>query len=148
MNIAWRYLDKQAATINAIKDYPRMLYIAEEHMTLEDAKTNPSAPILNGMPKTKNSRPMESRMVHLIAIVDANQERFQQADEYLKWFDNAWNHLEPHERDLLEAYYLTPHGEIGEKVDAICEKVHISQRTADRQRYEAVKKLSTLLFGI
>lgn len=62
--IAWRYLDKQTATINALKDYENMETIIEitpdEIKGIRGDMANPRSSIPDGMPHTRNIRSGEN----------------------------------------------------------------------------------------
>lgn len=63
MEIAWIYLDKKAAAIDALKDYSSMEYIIQNHSDdLEEARermTSLRSSLPDGMPEVKDPKPVK-----------------------------------------------------------------------------------------
>lgn len=95
MNIAWIYLDKRNATINALKDYESMNFLLEnaqaEVAAQQDNMTSLGSPVLSYMPKgASNPHAVENRVVKTLDMINILNERYQRAVEYMRWFQPAW----------------------------------------------------------
>ena len=152
MNICWLYLDKKGATISAIKDYDNMQYIldhTEENIREKrQAMESLGAVNMDGMPKAHNVRAGEDKIIDAVDEIDAMKERYRQAQEYMAWFKPAWEHLTEDDRYVLETFYHKGDQYGSYSADEVAEKIHIDKRTAFRRKNSALKKMSTLLFGI
>jgi len=95
MTIAWIYLDKKAAVIDALKDYSSMAYILQNHSDdLEETAgkltaMRSSAP--TGIPRVKDPRASETRLAATLDEIDVLKERYRRALEYMEWFKPAWD---------------------------------------------------------
>ncbi len=94
MNIMWKYLDKRAAAISAIKDFGSMRFIinsTDDEIKKEFEKmTTVASPNFDGMPHAYNPKAGEERMLDGIDQIDILKERYRQAVEYMNWFRPAW----------------------------------------------------------
>lgn len=150
MSIIWKYLDKRAATVAAIKDFSSMQFIIEntddqirqEHMKMATVRS----PQLDGMPHVHNNNATEERILNGIDEIDVLKERYRQAVEYMDWFLPAWNQLSEDEQYVLESFYSVDTGITGEVFD-ICEHYHIERSSAYNRKNRALNHLKTLLFG-
>ena len=90
MSIIWKYLDKKAAAIAALKDYDSMKFIIDN--TDADIKNTYhkmagiGSPGFDGMPHSKTPQAAESRVTSCIDEIDVLKERYRQATEYMSWF--------------------------------------------------------------
>ena len=151
MNIHWQYLDKRAGTIKAMADYPDMLYIYEttgEHLSEAiDAMLTTGSNIPRPTPATHNPRAGESRLIHHLDRMDAIEERYQQAAEFIAWFQPAWNQLSDKQKYLLTKFFMNRNEDGIGAVEEVCERFHVERTTAHRQKIMALDRLSRLLFG-
>lgn len=150
MNIVWLYLDKKAATINALKDYDSMAYItrntdkdvARIHMSME----SPAGPVLNGLPSAHDPQAGESRLANCLDDIDCRMERYRQALEYMEWFRPAWDALSDEERYLLRAFFVGT-GAKGDALQDVCDTLHVERAQAYRKKDKALSHLTLLLYG-
>ena len=149
-SIIYKYLDKRAATVSAIKDFRSMQFIinnTDEKIREEHHKMSGIAsPRFDGMPHGHNPNSTEERILNGIDEIDVLKERYRQAVEYMDWFVPAWKQLTEEEQDVLETFYDESLGTTGAVYD-ICEKYHIERSTAYNRKNRAVTHLQTLLFG-
>lgn len=153
MSIAWRYLDKRSATIKALYDYSAMKHIVDtpqedlamEAEELESSLTNPSSSYSDGTPRSNNPRAGESRVLHLINKLNADAERYQLAQEYMKWFMPAWEHLSQEEQLILSLCYMT--SDSNNAMDTLCAKLNVEKANAYKKRGRALERMQMLLFG-
>lgn len=80
MNIAWLYLDKRTAAINALKDFESMNYIIEntqsEIASTQEGMTSLGSPALSDMPKgPHNPRAAENKIVQAMDTINLLNER-------------------------------------------------------------------------
>ena len=111
MNIAWMYLDKRNAVINALKDYESMNYIVDNSPSkiceTEEQMIGQSSPSFSDMPKgSPNPKAAENRIVQAIDTITIMNERYQRALEYMTWFQPAWQALSADERFVLSRFYM------------------------------------------
>jgi hypothetical protein len=151
MTIAWIYLDKRAAVIDALKDYSSMEYIIRNHADdLDEAEEKltamrSSAP--TGIPGTKNPKAGEARLAATLDEIDVLKERYRRALEYMEWFKPAWDALTEDEQFVLSEFY---HNEDSRQVDAIgniCDRFHIERSSAYKKKNRALERLTILLYG-
>ena len=149
MQIAWKYLNKRAAALDALKDYDSMQFILEhtdddiraEHEKIESVRS----PGFDGMPHAHNPQACEERILNGIEEIDVLKERYWQAVEYMNWFRPAWNELTANERYVLKAFYLS--NGTDEPVGTVCEHFSIERSSAYNKKNRALKHLALLLYG-
>lgn len=151
MNIAWKYLDKRAGAIEAIKDFSSMKFIIEhtddEIRTAYDKMSGCGSPRFDGMPRTHNPQAAEDRIIKGIEEIDVLKERYRQAMEYMAWFVPAWEELSEDERYVLETFYGEDNVYGSSVIYEIAEHFHIEQTSAYKRKNRALDKLTVLLFG-
>lgn len=149
MSIIWKYLDKRSGTVQAIKDYQSMKFIlTHTDQEIKDARERMetiSSPSYDGMPKTKNPKANEERILKGISNIDILKERYRQAQEYMEWFEPAWEELSDDERYVLETFY--DEGDQTGSIYDICDHFNIERSSAYNRKNRAVAHLSVLLFG-
>lgn len=151
MNVMWRYLDKRTATINAIKDYESMQFIIastdEEIKQAYDKMSSVGGAKWDDMPKVHhNPQGFDEKVLNAIEEIDILKERYQQAVEYMNWFQPAWKQMTDEERYVLENFY----GKKSYGVNAvyyIAEYLKIEVPTVYKRKNRALDRLTILLFG-
>ena len=150
MKIIWKYLDKRAATIAALKDYDSMAFIIRD-TEAQVAKAETRLGSVGGMrlssiPSVHNPKAAEERMAAVVDEVSVIEERFRQAQEYMSWFQPAWDQLEDEERYILRTFYVENSYGAG-AVYEIADHLHIEQTAAYKRKNRALCRLQVLLFG-
>jgi hypothetical protein len=150
MLIAWQYLDKKAAAVDALKDYGSMKYIIEhtneDIYAVESRMTNPRGTVMNGMPSVRNPQSGEEKLTACIDEIDVIKERYRQALEYMSWFNPAWDGMADEERYILNLFFLSD----ATKTDAVLtigEELSIERTHVYRRKDKAVDHLALLLYG-
>jgi hypothetical protein len=147
--IAWKYIDKQSATIAAIRDYKSMRTIInntpEEIKTLYDRMVSPQSSRITGTPRSKNPRAGEDAIVKSLDKLDAMQERYRQAIEYMSWFESAWGTMTDEEQLVLSEFY-SDNGRSGASA-RLQVKLNYGSASVERLRAKALTRLTLLLFG-
>ena len=151
MKIAWIYLDKKTAAIDALKDYASMEYIVDncpddlaevrERMTAIPS----SAP--TGMPRQKNPHSGETRLAASLDEIDVLKERYRRALEYMEWFRPAWDALSDDERLILSEFFLREDISKTEAIGNISERLYIERSWVYKKKDAALTRLSLLLYG-
>lgn len=151
MSIIWKYLDKRAGAVEAIKDFGSMRFIIDhtddEMKAAYEKMSGISSPQFDGMPHSHNPHAAEERIVKGIEEVDVLKERYRQALEYMAWFLPAWEELSEDERYVLETFYGEAHEYGGGVIYTIAEHFHIEQSSAYNKKNRALQHLTVLLFG-
>lgn len=153
MTIAWIYLDKEMASVNALKDYAAMKHIVDNYACdMKESKeflTTLPSPVITDMPRKSmpNVHSGESRVAAAIDRIDVVEERYQRAVTYMNWFDPAWNALSEKERHLLEAFFLHEELTRTEIVNQLCDELHREKSSVYRAKDKALRRLSLLLYG-
>lgn len=151
MTIAWIYLDKRSATVEALKDYTSMLFILQHQPeALEEAeakKTSLPSAIPTGMPRGTNLHAVESRLVAAIDEIDVLKERYRRALEYMDWFQPAWDALSADEQFVLTEFYAGEDGKQSDTIGNICDYFHIERSSAYNKKNRALARLTLLLYG-
>ena len=149
--IAWVYLDKKSAAVDALKDYSAMEFIIQGHddaeKELRDSMTSvrPSAP--TGMPHNTNPKSGEARLTAQIDEIDVLKERYRSAVEYMAWFKPAWDELSEDDRFVLSEFYLHGNKSQEDSVGNICDRFQIERSSAYNKKNRVLARLSLLLYG-
>lgn len=148
--IAWKYIDKPAAAIAAIRDYSSMRNVInitpQEIKNLYDRMLSPRNGKITGMPRARNPRGSEERLAVSLDKLDVLQERYRQAIEYMGWFEPAWGSLTDEEQQVLREFYMSDSQKSG-ATHRLCKELSLSEATVDRLRRRSLTRLSLLLFG-
>ena len=152
MNIAWLYLDKRNAAINALKVYEGMNYIIQtapsEIAATQECMTGIGGLALSDMPKgPHNPHAAEDRIVKAMDSISLLNERYRRAEEYVAWFLPAWQMLSEQERFVLSRFYMDDESKQVDSVGEICERVHIERTSAYKKKDRALSRLTLLLYG-
>jgi hypothetical protein len=151
MTIAWIYLDKRSAAIDALKDYASMEYILANHTdNLEEVRERlislpSSAP--TGMPRSKNPHALEARLAASLDEIDVLKERYRRALEYMEWFQPAWDALTEDEQYILTEFFLREDINKTEAIGNIGERLFIERTHVYRRKDKAIDHLTLLLYG-
>lgn len=150
MTIAWIYLDKKSAAVDALKDYASMEYIVQNHSNmLEETRSKMTAlpsSIPSGMPRTPDPHAVETRLAASLDEIDVLKERYRRALEYMEWFRPAWDALTEDERFVLTEYFLRDDLKTN-AIGNICEQFHIERSAAYKRKDVTLTKLALLLYG-
>lgn len=151
MNITWKYLDKRAGAVEALKDFGNMKFIIDqtedEVKNAYDKMSGVSSPQFDGMPHSHNSHAAEDRMIKGIEEIDVLKERYRQAVEYMAWFLPAWEELSEDERYVLETFYGEDNEYGSNAADEVADYFQIERASAYRRKNRVLEKLTVLLFG-
>lgn len=149
MSIIWKYLDKRTATINAIKDYESMAFIiksTEKEIEHANEKLTSAGPKLSDIPSVHDPKAGEARILSVIDQIDILEERYNQALEYMRWFQPAWDLITDDERYILKMFY-TENSYGYNAVYSIMDKYNIEQSAVYKRKNRALSRLTVLLFG-
>jgi hypothetical protein len=151
MTIAWIYLDKRAAVIDALKDYSSMEYIIRNHSDdLDEAAEKLTAmrsSTPTGIPGTKNPKAGEARLAATLDEIDVLKERYRRALEYMEWFKPAWDALTEDEQFVLSEFYYNEDSRQVDAIGNICDRFHIERSSAYKKKNRALERLTILLYG-
>jgi len=151
MMIAWAYLDKKSAAVDALKDYASMKYIIQNHHcefeeAMERMTSLPSS-LPDGQPRVKNPKAGEARLAASLDEIDVLKERYRRALEYMEWFQPAWDALTEDEQFVLSEFYCGGDSRQTDAVGNICERFHIERSSAYNKKNRALARLALLLYG-
>ena len=150
MNVIWLYLDKKAAAATALQDYDKMKYVLEhtdeEISRVYSQMEGVGSPNLDGMPHAHNPQACEDRAIKGIEEIDVLRERFRQAQEYMAWFQPAWDALSEDDRYTLDTFYHDQEYGTG-AADTVASYFGIERASAYRKKARALDNLTTLLYG-
>lgn len=148
--IAWKYIDKPAAAVAAIKDYTSMRNVInitpQEIKDLYDRMISPRSARINGMPRTRNQHGSGDILTVSLDKLDILQERYRQAIEFMGWFEPAWSSLTDEEQLILREFYTSGSQRSGATA-RLCTRLNYSESHVERLRNKALARLSLLLFG-
>lgn len=151
MNVVWKYLDKRAGAVAALKDFASMQFIIDNTDSEIKAAYEKMGTVggirYDGMPHAYNPQAGEDRLVNMIDEIDVLRERYRQAVEYMDWFVPAWEQLSEDERFVLESFYSEDNEYGSSAADMVAGYFHIERASAYRKKNRAVDKLTILLFG-
>lgn len=148
--IAWKYIDKTAATVAALRDYDNMRAIInntpDDIKELREKMASPRTPRLTGMPLAHNPNAGENKITVHIDRLDILRERYNIAVEYMVWFESAWGTLTDREKHILRECYMSESLRGGARL-RLAEELSYTERHIDNLRDKALKRLRILLFG-
>ena len=149
--IAWTYLDKKAAAVDALRDFGSMEYIVLNHrVNLAEAResmtTLHSASVAR-LSKQTNPNSGDGRLAAQLDGIDVLKERYRQALEYMEWFKPAWEKLSDDDRFVLEEFYTRSDDGQADTIGNICARFHIERTSAYKRKNRALAKLAVLLYG-
>ena len=151
MTIAWIYLDKRTAAIDALKDYASMEYIIQtcpdDLSDARDRMTTVASSAPTGMPRQKNPHSGEARLAASIDEIDVLKERYRRALEYMEWFSPAWETLTEDERFILNECFLREDISKTEAILNVGDRLHIERSWVYRKKDQALDRLTLLLYG-
>lgn len=151
MTIAWIYLDKRSAAIDALKDYNSMAFIIknqpEELAEVEEGLYSVRSSAPTGMPRAHNPHAGESRLASTLDEIDVLKERYRRALEYMEWFQPAWDSLSDDERFVLSVFYQNDDNPLHDAVVCVSDKYQIERTSAYKKKNRALARLATLLYG-
>ena len=108
--IALKYINKNAATVAALRDYHNMRFIINntpgEIKHLYEKMSTPGTPQLSRTPTARNPQARADQLAAQFDQLDILRERYRQAIEYMAWFEPAWSSLTDTEQHILSEYYL------------------------------------------
>ena len=150
MTIAWTYLDKRGAAVDALKDFASMEYIIANHADDEEAiredMTAVGSPALGGQPSGHNPHGGEARLTAQIDEIDVLKERYRQALEYMAWFRPAWEEMPEEEQFVLREFFRDDNSK-SESVLLIGDRLHLERAQVYRRKDKALNRLALLLYG-
>lgn len=150
MLIAWQYLDKKAAAVEALKDYSSMQYIIdhsdEDIYEVETRMTSPHSAKITGVPGKHNPKSGEERLAACLDEIDVLKERYRRALEYMEWFKPAWEALSEEEQFILTEFFVNDVSKT-EAVANIGEKLFLERAQVYRRKDKALNHLALLLYG-
>jgi len=151
MTIAWTYLDKRGAAVDALKDYASMEYIIDNHADNEEAiredMTAVGSPSIGGAPGGSNPHGSEVRLTAQLDEIDVLKERYRQALEFMEWFRPAWERLTVDEQFILREFFLRDDIPKSEAVLNIGNRLHIERSWVYKKKDAALTRLALLLYG-
>lgn len=151
MTIAWIYLDKKTAAIDALKDYSSMEYIIQNYKEdvadVRDSMMALPSGVPTGLPRQKDPHAVETRLASSLDEIDVLKERYRRALEYMEWFRPAWDALTDDEQFVLSEFYLNDDCKQIDSIGNICDRFHIERSSAYNKKNRALAHLALLLYG-
>ena len=151
MRIAWIYLDIKSAAMKALRDFPGMERIIQNHQDnareLQAYLTSGSIPQLKGIRGIPNPRTAENMMASALDLIDLEEERYQQALEYMTWFRPAWEELSDEEHIVLSAFCQWDDMSKAEIIQRLGDLLGLEKSAVYTRRDKAAGHLAFLLYG-
>lgn len=151
MMMPWLYLDKEAASIKALKDFPGMRRILENHFddTTETEAFLTATPnaILSHLRNMPNPKAFENKVVSTLHLIDVVEERYLHALEYMTWFLPAWEALSEENRYILSEFFFDDSISRAEAVERIGNRLGYEKTAIYTRKDKAVDNLAFLLYG-
>jgi hypothetical protein len=148
--IAWKYINKNAATISVMRDYKNMRFIIDntpdEIIEVRGKMIAPSMPKMIEIPSSRTVQAGAEMVSSHIDKLDVLRDRYAAAIEYLAWFEPAWKTLDDTERHFLSEFYMSRNLNSGATY-RLMEEYRQSESHVERTRANALKHLRILLFG-
>ena len=115
-DVRWKYIDTKKATKKAIEDYKKMKKLE----------------LILGS--------------NLNEVDEVEKFRIEQKNEFLHWFEPAWESISQEEQLILKEFYMGENLKSGAGIK-LQFKIPYSERQLHRLKDRAVADLSVLLFG-
>lgn len=151
MTIAWIYLDKKTAAIDALKDYSSMEYIIQNYKEdvadVRDSMMALPSGVPTGLPRQKDPHATETRLASSLDEIDVLKERYRRALEYMEWFRPAWDALTDDEQFILTEFFLRDDISKTEAMLNIGDHLHLERAQVYRKKDKALEHLTLLLYG-
>jgi hypothetical protein len=148
--IALKYINKNAATVAAIRDYNNMRFIInntpQEIKDVYEKMTSPKSPRLGSSPAARNPQAGSDMLAAQLDKLDILRERYSQALEYMSWFEPAWSSLTDTEQHILTEFYMRENQKSGATY-RLMNELNYSQSQVERLRASALSHLRIMLFG-
>ena len=148
--IAWKYLDKTAATVAAIRDYGSMRAIIdntpEEVKAVYETMSAPRSSVPSGLPPAFNPLSGQEKLAAEVDKLDVLRARYGAAVEYMSWFSPAWEALAETDRRILREFYMGESCRSGATARLMI-LLNYTDRHIERLRGRALRHLQILLFG-
>ena len=148
--IAWKYIDKAAASVAAMQDYDSMRAIInntpDEIKAVYTKMTSPRKANHSGAPSSRNPCAGAEKLAEQIDRLDILRERYGNAVEYMAWFEAAWGTLDDTEQHILREFYMSDNLRSG-ATSRLSEDLNFTERHVDRLRSKALRRLQLLLYG-
>ena len=94
----------------------------------------------------RNPQAGENQILHGIAEIDVLEERKRQAEEFMAWFQPAWDALGEDEKTVLTMFYLSENGKT-DAIEEISERFCVERSSAYKKKDRALAHLALLLYG-
>lgn len=147
--IALKYINKNAATVAAIRDYENMRFIInntpQEIKDVYEQMKSPRSTKLSGMPSVRNPQSGSDKLAAQIDKLDILRERYSLAIEYMAWFEPAWSNLTDAEQHVLSEFYMTDNRKSGATY-RLMDEMNYSESHIERLRSNALNHLRSLLY--
>ena len=151
MTIAWIYLDKKTAAVDALKDYASMEFIIHNHRCdMEEVRSKMTAlpsGSLSHISKEMNPKSGEARLAASLDEIDVLKERYRRALEYMEWFQPAWEKLTDDEQFILKEFFAREDITKTEAILNIGERLRIERTHVYRRKDKALDRFALLLYG-
>jgi len=148
--IAWKYIDRNAATIAALRDYDSMRAIInntpDEIKEVYEKMTAPRSAKITGLPSAHSPQTGEDKLAAQVDKLDVLRERYSSAVEYMAWFEAAWGTLTDTERTILREFYMTGSQRSGANA-RLRQRLNYSEAYIEKHRCIALSRLTLNLFG-
>lgn len=149
MSIIWKYLDKRSATIAALKDFDTMAFIirdTERQIEKANDRISTGGMKLDSQPSVHDPKSGEKQILSVIDQINILEERYNEAKEYMSWFNPAWAQMDEEDQYILKTFYADNNYGC-HAVYVIGDKLHMEDQTVYKRKNRALARLTTLLFG-
>lgn len=152
MTVPLIYINKKSATIEALRDYGSMKHILQSYVDdaaeARDYLTAIHSPAITRIaPGAINAHGEDGRICRSLDLIDIVNDRYQQALEYIAWFQPAWEALSDEECFILSEFFIRNDGNKTDLVTSLCERLCLERTQVYRRREKALTHLSRLLYG-
>ena len=152
MHVMSKYIDTYRATVAALEEYVAMQHILQTtDQAIKDKAEKLywfNIPAPEGMPPVRNPKAGEDRIAAGTDRVDAYQQRYAQAREYMDWFLSSWGTLGEDDRFVLDTFFFAADDVSQEdRLRAVADRFFVERTTAHAKKSRAVRRLASALYG-
>lgn len=149
--IAQKFVNWEAATINALKSYEAMQHCisqySEQMQQANDRLYNLKSATTDKDPVQGGGSKPEENWINGIDRKLLLEHKMQDAHRFMAWFSPAWEKLTEAERVVLFERWIVHREDRGKWVDSVRARLFIEQSQCYERSAEALERLSMFLYG-
>ena len=150
--IQQKFVNWEAATINALKSYEAMQHCIDQYteqmQQANDRLYNLKSATTDKDPVQGGGSKPEENWINGIDRKMLLCGKMEDAEKFMAWFGPAWAKLTEGERIVLEERWMVHRTDRGGWVESVRNRLHIEQAQCYRECDQALERLTLFLYGV